>query len=104
MQTENSALSSELPLLPEPETSQVSDSIRYGLEVKIAERNDLVTQPKVASHSTMKLSVCPRSTELLRVLSLIFCNFKMQMIMLPDRYYYQHYVFLGKPSAAPGTY
>lgn len=39
--TENSALSYELPLLPEPETSQVSDSIRYGLEVKIAELNDL---------------------------------------------------------------
>ena len=65
---ENSALSSELPLFPELETSQVSDSIRCGLEVKIVE-------PKNASHTVqdqllfpVKLPIrVPRSSELLCV-------------------------------------
>ena len=65
---ENSALSSELPLFPELETSQVSDSIRCGLEVKIVE-------PKNASHTVqdqllfpVKLPIrVPISSELLCV-------------------------------------
>lgn len=65
---ENSALSSELPLFPELETSQVSDSIRCGLEVKIVE-------PKNSAHTVqdqllfpVKLPIrVPRSSELLCV-------------------------------------
>lgn len=48
----------------------------------------------------MKLSGCHGGSELLSLPSLIFHNFKMHTIMLPDLYYYQHYIFLGQPKCS----
>ena len=102
---ENLALSSELPLFPELETNQVSDSIRCGLEVKIVEPKDSARTVQDQLLFPMKLFVCPDQVSYFAfsVRSLIFCNFKMHVIMLRDCYY-QHYLFLGKPTAETGTY
>lgn len=55
---ENSALSSQLPLLPKQEVNQVSDRIQYEVEVKTEERRDFCYRAQghlLCHHETIRV-------------------------------------------------